>query len=111
MTNTNTNANHKEPPRRVVALRYERASESAPRVVAQGRGHVAETILEFARVHGVPVHADADMVELLGACELGAEISPELYEVVAQLLAFLYRTNAGLLRAEPAAGATADERA
>jgi flagellar biosynthesis protein len=98
-------------PRRAVALRYERASAGAPRVVASGRGHVAETILQFARAHGVPVHADADMVELLGACELGAEISPELYEVVARLLTFLYRANADLLRSEEAAGAAAPEPA
>jgi type III secretion system FlhB-like substrate exporter len=51
------------------------------------------------------------MVELLGACELGAEISPELYEVVARLLTFLYRANADLLRSEEAAGAAAPEPA
>ena len=101
----------REAPRRVVALRYERAREDAPRVVAHGRGRVAETILEFARANAVPVHQDADMVELLGACELGAEISPELYEVVAQLLAFLYRTNERLLHADEAAGAAVEEPA
>ena len=104
-------AAHPKEPRRAVALRYERGAEGAPRVVAAGRGHVAETILEFARAHGVPVHADADMVELLGACDLGAEISPELYEVVARLLAFLYRANADAIEAEQAAGAVAQEPA
>jgi flagellar biosynthesis protein len=102
---------HDKGPRRAIALRYERASEDAPRVVAHGQGLVAQTILEFARAHGVPVHRDADMVELLSACELGAEISPELYEVVAQLLAFLYDTNERLLAAQPAAGAAAEEPA
>jgi flagellar biosynthesis protein len=101
----------RDAPRRAVALRYERASEDAPRVVAHGQGRVAETILAFARANGVPVHEDADMVELLSACELGAEISPELYEVVAQLLAFLYRTNERLVREEQAAGAAAQEPA
>jgi len=102
---------HSEAPRRAVALRYERAREDAPRVVAHGRGRVAETILEFARANAVPVHEDADMVELLSACELGAEISPELYEVVAQLLAFLYRTNERLRHEDEAAGAAAEEPA
>jgi flagellar biosynthesis protein len=101
----------REVPRRAVALRYERAREGAPRVVASGRGPVAETILAFARAHGVPLHADADLVELLGGCELGEQISPELYEVVAQLLAFLYHTNERLLREQPAAGAAAEEHA
>jgi len=101
----------KEVPRRAVALRYERAREQAPRVLAQGRGHVAETILGFARAHGIPVHEDADLVELLGACELGEEISPELYEVVAQLLAYLYRLNERLAHETPVAGADAEEPA
>jgi len=101
----------REVPRRAIALRYERAREEAPRVVASGRGPVAEAILGFARAHGVPLHQDADLVELLGACELGEPISPELYEVVAQLLAFLYRTNERLLSAEQTAGAAAEERA
>jgi len=102
---------HRDGPRRAIALRYERTREEAPRVVAQGQGLLAQTILEFARAHGVPVHKDADMLELLSACELGAQISPELYEVVAQLLAFLYRTNERLLREEPAAGAAGEEAA
>jgi flagellar biosynthesis protein len=102
---------HKGGPRRAVALRYERSQEAAPRVLAHGQGHVAETILAFARAHHVPVHEDADMVELLSACELGAEISPELYEVVARLLAFLYRTNERLALEQQAAGAAAEEPA
>ena len=101
----------REVPRRAVALRYERARDGAPRVVASGRGPVAEAILAFARANGVPLHEDADLVELLGACELGEPISPELYEVVAQLLAFLYQTNERLLREEAAAGAAAQEHA
>lgn len=81
------------PQRRAVALRYERASESAPRVVAHGRGQLADTILAFARTHAVPVHEDRDLLELLAGCELGAEISPELFDVVARLLVHLYRSN------------------
>lgn len=99
-------------PRRAVALRYEHASESAPRVVAHGRGKLAETILAFARANAVPVHEDRDLVELLAGCELGAEISPELFDVVARLLVHLYRTNQ--LLAAPAratAGADPDEAA
>jgi len=101
----------KDPPRRAVALRYDRAREQAPRVLAQGKGHIAETILSFARANGIPVHEDADRVELLGACELGAEISPELYEIVAQLLAYLYRVNERLGHEAQAAGAGAEEAA
>ncbi len=78
----------------VVALRYERAEMPAPRVTAKGAGELAERILALARAHDVPVRADPDLLELLAACELGEEIPGELYHVVAELLAFLYRLNA-----------------
>ncbi len=93
--------------RKAVALRYERAEDAAPRVVAQGQGTTADTILSFARAHAVPVHEDRDLVELLAGCELGAEISPELFDVVARLLVYLYRTNQCLARVQdelPGAG-------
>jgi flagellar biosynthesis protein len=79
-----------------VALRYRAAPESAPAVIASGRGSVAERILEAARAHGIPVHEDADLLQLLSTCELGAEIPNELYQVVAELLHYLYRLNGKL---------------
>jgi flagellar biosynthesis protein len=75
------------------ALRHLPGVDGAPRVVAQGRGEVAERILALAREHGVPVHQDGDLLELLATCDLGDEIPPELYPVVAELLHFLYRLN------------------
>jgi flagellar biosynthesis protein len=80
---------------RVVALRYDRgthgASEgAAPRVVAKGRGELAERILEIAREQGVPVRSDRDLVELLSACELGDEIPIEVWGAVAELLTWLW---------------------
>lgn len=76
-----------------VALRYVRHEDVAPRVVAKGRGALAERIIAIARQHGVPVHQDADLVEVLARLELGATIPPELYEAVAEVLAYLYRMN------------------
>jgi len=81
------------PIQRAVALHYDAASSTAPRVVATGRGELAERILERARESGVPVQEDPDLVELLAACELGEEIPVELYTAVAQLLTFLYALN------------------
>jgi flagellar biosynthesis protein len=80
-------------PPRAVALRYERADMPAPRVTASGAGQLAQRILALAREHDVPVREDPDLLELLAACELGAEIPPELYHAVAELLAFLHRLN------------------
>jgi flagellar biosynthesis protein len=77
-----------------VALTYDRARSSAPRVTAKGRGEIAQAIVELAKCNDVPVREDPDLLELLAACELGAEIPSELYHAVAELLAYLYRLNA-----------------
>ena len=77
--------------RRAVALRYERGGAGAPRVVAKGEAPVAERILALAEEHGVPVHRDPDLVELLSASEVGDEVPEEVYAAVARLLAFLWQ--------------------
>ena len=77
-----------------VALRYERRETDAPRVTAKGAGELAQRILELARANDVPVREDPDLLELLSACDVGAEIPQELYHAVAELLAFLHRLNA-----------------
>ncbi len=76
-----------------VALRYLEGKDEAPRVVARGWGAVASEILRIAREHGVPVHPDADLAEVLSRIEVGKFIPEELYQAVAEVLAFLYRTN------------------
>lgn len=64
-----------------------------PRVVATGRGSVAEQILEIAFAKGVPVREDPDLVELLAAVELDAEIPVDAIAAVAEILSYIYRTN------------------
>lgn len=76
-----------------VALRFLRGQDDAPRVVAKGRGTVAERILEIARRHGVPLHRDTDLAEVLVKLDLGDWVPPELYKAVAEVLAYLYRMN------------------
>jgi flagellar biosynthesis protein len=76
-----------------VALRYVRGEDDAPRVVARGRGAIAETIVEVARRHGVPVHRDTDLAEVLARLEVGEAIPEELYKAVAEIIAFLMRMN------------------
>jgi len=85
-----------ENPPKAAALRYEHSRNAAPRVVAKGRGHLAETIKILARQHNVPVHEDPDLVEVLEALDLFIEIPPELYRAVAEVLAFVYRLNGKL---------------
>lgn len=82
-----------EKQRRAVALQYDRAQDGAPRVVAKGRGPVAETIIARAREHGVPLQEDADLAAALSTLDLETEIPPELYRAVAEVMAFIYRLN------------------
>lgn len=69
------------------------ANSRAPRVVATGRGSVAEQILEIAFAKGVPVREDPDLVELLSAVELDAEIPVDAIAAVAEILSYIYRAN------------------
>ncbi len=73
-----------------VALAY-RNGESAPRVVASGRGLIAQAIIERAHQHGIYVHESEELVALLMQVELDQHIPPALYLAVAELLAWLYR--------------------
>jgi flagellar biosynthesis protein len=79
--------------RRAVALRYDAEQDKAPRVVAKGRGYIAEKIIQAARAHDVPLVMDSEMSQMLEALELDAPIPPEFYLAVAEILAFVYRVN------------------
>ena len=80
---------------RAVALQYDREKMEAPTVVARGEGLVARKIVERALEAEVPVVEDAALVSALLSLELGEEIPAELYEVVARVLAWVYRLDRG----------------
>ncbi|WP_083254247.1 EscU/YscU/HrcU family type III secretion system export apparatus switch protein [Pandoraea sp. ISTKB] len=84
------------PPERrtAVALAYG-AKDSAPRVVAKGYGLLAETIVRTAREHGLYVHESPELVSLLMQVDLDQRIPAQLYQAVAELLAWLYKLEAG----------------
>jgi flagellar biosynthesis protein len=73
-----------------VALSYKETKDSAPKVVAKGRGEIAKKIIETAKANGVYVHESPELVSLLMQVDLDAYIPPKLYVVVAELLAWLY---------------------
>jgi flagellar biosynthesis protein len=73
-----------------VALKYA-PGDQAPRVVAKGRGLIAEEIVARAKAHGVYVHESPELVTLLSQVDLDERIPPALYVAVAELLAWLYR--------------------
>lgn len=74
-----------------VALTYGKNQGGAPKVVARGRGIIAQAIIERAKQHDIYVHESEDLVGLLMQVELDQEIPPQLYLAVAELLAWLYR--------------------
>lgn len=80
-------------PAKAVAIRYDEAESTAPRVVASGRGVIAEKIIATAREAGIHIQQDPDLVELLSKVDLGEEIPVELYQTVAEVLAFVYKVN------------------
>lgn len=78
----------------VAAIRYDPVdAQSAPTVVASGRGWLAERILEVARDHGITVREDADLVEILTAVEIGDEVPVEAFVAVAEILRYIYAVN------------------
>jgi flagellar biosynthesis protein len=79
------------PQTRAVALEYDPEESVAPVVTASGRGELAERILALAREHGVPIREDPDLVALLAQLDVGQVVPPELYPVIAEVLAFVYR--------------------
>ncbi len=78
-----------------VALAYTQ-TDAAPRVVAKGRGVLAERIILRAQENGVYVHESPELVSLLMQIDLDQRIPPQLYIAVAELLAWIYRLESGL---------------
>jgi flagellar biosynthesis protein len=82
-----------KPQKKAVALKYDREHDPVPKVVGKGIGLVAEKIIALAKEHGIPIQQDSDLVEILSRLNLNQEIPPETYVLVAEILAFIYRTN------------------
>lgn len=80
--------------REAIALAYSQ-TDAAPRVVAKGKGLIAEQIIARAREHGVYVHESPELVALLTQVDLDEHIPPQLYIAIAELLAWLYRIEHG----------------
>ena len=74
--------------KQAIALEYD-PSDAAPKVVASGRGLLAERIIERAKESDVPIHRDDKLADTLSRLEIGEMIPLELYEVVAEILIFV----------------------
>ncbi len=71
-----------------IALEYE-PGEQAPKVVATGKGHLADRIIDTAQEASVPVHKDEKLAKSLSILDVGEYIPPELYGIVAEVLVFV----------------------
>lgn len=76
------------PDKTAVAISYE-PGEAAPKILATGRGRVAEKIIETAKENRVPTYKDNKLASTLSKLQIGEMIPPELYEVVAEILVFV----------------------
>lgn len=78
-------------PQKAVALKYDREKSNAPKVVASGKGEIANNIIKLAQEHDIFIKKDADLVELLSKIEINKEIPPMLYKAVAEVFSFIYK--------------------
>lgn len=83
-----TESKQGEKPKTAVAVAYE-PGERAPKIIAAGKGMVAEKIIEKAKEAEIPFYRDDKLADTLSKLEIGDNIPPELYEVVAEILVFV----------------------
>ena len=74
--------------KQAIALEYD-PEDAAPRILATGKGALAERIIEKAKEADIPVHRDDKLAKTLSKLEIGEMIPPELYDVVAEILVFV----------------------
>ncbi len=86
--------------RKAVALKYDPTNHDAPTVAAKGKGVVADQIMEKAKEHQIPMHEDASLVEVLSKLDLDQAIPSELYQLVAEVLTFVYQSDQKLKGSE-----------
>lgn len=73
---------------KVVALKYDKGYK-APKIVAKGSGYVAEQILDIAKKNDILIHTDKSLAENLNKLDLGQDIPPEMFEIVARIYSFI----------------------
>ncbi|MBM6618461.1 EscU/YscU/HrcU family type III secretion system export apparatus switch protein [Bacillus suaedaesalsae] len=85
---------HKYKRSEAIALSYDpTVPNNAPKVIAKGKGIIANTIIEKAKENKVPIQEDASLVELLSQLQINETIPEELYQAVAEVFAFVYRVD------------------
>jgi flagellar biosynthesis protein len=78
---------------KAIALAYDSSQHEAPKIVAKGKGLVAEKLIEKAKEHNVPIQEDSSLVELLSQLQINETIPEQLYQAVAEVFAFIYKVD------------------
>lgn len=91
----NSAAGGTNPPQKI-AIALEEQDDSAPTVLASGRGHVAEKILELAFANDIRVREDSDLVQVLASVDVDSPIPTDAFAAVAEILTYLYQANGAL---------------
>ncbi len=84
------NTPHDKTASSAVALKYAEGEGKAPEVVAKGFGNLADEIIALAEQAGVLIHPDPELAQVLNQLDLGQQIPPQLYHLIAELIAFSY---------------------
>ena len=79
----------KEKISKVATLKYSPETSSAPEIIGLGKGESADKILEIAKENNIPIYHNSELAETLNTFNIGDEIPPELYEIVAEILIFI----------------------
>lgn len=77
--------------KKAIALQYNKDQTTAPVVTAKGQGYIAEEILKRAKDSNIPIQEDQSLVEILSQLNINQRIPEELYQVVAEVFAYIYK--------------------
>lgn len=87
------NADERFSPDYAVALGYDTQKNMAPVVLAKGEGHIANKIIQIALEQGIEIRQDADLLQILKAVDIDAEIPVEAFAAVAEIISYIYKAN------------------
>lgn len=82
-----------EKPRKAASLRYNQDKDFAPIVGAAGKGYIADEIIKLAEENNIPIVEDTSLAEILAELNINEYIPEELYQLVAEVFAFIYQTD------------------
>lgn len=88
------------PREQAVALEYV-DNEQIPRVLASGFGEAARQILAIAEAQQIPISQNQELLDLLGPTQIGQQIPPETYHLMAEVICFLYGADLEWRQAHP----------